>query len=199
MKNRCCLAVILALVSLLAGCNSKNEPDEKSLGRLISTALEQKPGCIYLGQMPYKMTDSGPPTGYDALTRVGLLERSQVSQPVGTGLLGKPIYSHERVYQLTPQGQKFYSNAKELCYASLELVEVKRFSARAQALGKVITQVTYSYKAKSVADWALNDDVQRSYYFLRLSVASYRTPIETTAVLSQASDGWHIETLGLKE
>jgi hypothetical protein len=80
MKNSCCLAVIFALVSLIAGCNSKNEPDEKSLGRLINAALEQKTRCIYLGQMPYKMTDSGPPTGYDALTRVGLLERSQVSQ-----------------------------------------------------------------------------------------------------------------------
>ena len=199
MKNRCCLAVIFALGSLMTGCNSKNGPDERLLGRLISAALEQKTRCIYVSQMPYKMTDSGPPTGYDALTRVGLLERSQVSQPVGAGILGKPIYSHERVYQLTPLGQKFYRNGKELCYAPLELVEVKRFSAPAQVLGKVITQVTYSYKAKSVADWALNDDVQRSYYFLRLNIASSRTPIETTAVLSEASNGWQIETLGLKE
>jgi hypothetical protein len=30
MKNRCCRAVILALISLLAGCNSKNDLDEKS-------------------------------------------------------------------------------------------------------------------------------------------------------------------------
>jgi hypothetical protein len=199
MKHHLAGVLILCmLLLLLAACSVKNEPNANVFAHVISQQLEQSTRCLFVGSFPRRILDSGPPTGFDALASAGVLERNIVNVP-GPAISGKSYPVRFREYQLTAKGSESYrADSQQLCYAPLEVVAVTRFSSPAAAMGKIISQVTYTYRARSVASWALDVNVQKTYQPVRSTIAVYVRPRETTAVLSQGSDGWHVETLGLE-
>ena len=186
------------LLLLLAACGVKNEPNANVFAHVISQQLEQSTRCLFVGSFPRRILDSGPETGFDALAGAGVLERNIVNVP-GPTISGRQYPVRFREYRLTAKGSESYrADSQQLCYAPLEVLEVTRFSAPAAALGKIVSHVTYTYRARSVALWALDVNVQKNYQPVRSTIAAYVRPRETTAILSQGSDGWHVETLGLE-
>ncbi|HLJ89865.1 MAG TPA: hypothetical protein VKZ53_23860 [Candidatus Angelobacter sp.] len=179
-----------AVAFFFLGCSSKPEADAGNLSDLINQKLDKRSMCIEVGKLPGKVYDSGGKDLNDLLVTAGLLDRSSV----------KEGYSRYKVYSLSALGTPYYHDNKNLCYATLEITEVKSFSAPGTgADGRFVSHVEYSYHAKDIAPWALKDEIKGNYIRVRQVIESRQTPLSATASLSRTDKGWQVDDLGIRE
>ncbi len=190
MKSMSRLIAFLPLVALLVACSSQPRIDAHLAGERIDEQLDKKPMCIEVGKLPLKVFDSGAKNINDLLVSAGLFDRSSLTES----------YSRYHVYALSALGSPYYRDGKGLCYATLELAEVTSYTAPATSSdGRLLAHVEYTYRAKSVAPWALNEGVQQSFIRIRQVVLSRQTPIKAHATFSYTNHGWRVEDLGIHE
>ena len=77
------------------------------------------------------------------------------------------------------------------CYGSYEVRDVTNFTEPAVALGRTISNVSYTFAAVDMADWASNSEILRGK-FPRLvrDLKSLQEPINDEAVLILTRNGW---------
>ena len=176
------------LVALCAGCDNKT-PSKSRFATLLQEQLKTQQRCLFV-MFPVTLHVHSGPSGPEALAKLGLLQTSDMP---GNG------FGPEREYRLSSAGQRFFLPQRNgLCYAAPKLVEVLRYSEPTTFMGKIVTQVTYTYTLSDVAKWALDPDLQAGYPYLKVILSDYQTPREATAALSKTGDGWTVEATGLE-
>ncbi|WP_156773856.1 hypothetical protein [Paraburkholderia tropica] len=128
---------------------------------------------------------------YDALVKAGLLSvregTTKEPQLFGNGPKDVPA----KIYDLTDAGKKALADPggkdKSLCAGHYKVDEVVRFTEPANAMGSTISEVSYTFSAVDVPDWAKSADVQQVFTDLGPRLADHQKG-RTTLVL--ASDGW---------
>jgi hypothetical protein len=212
MKKYALSSVMVAV--MLTGCGSSKDATNSNFENAINTHLAKTcvtvvPGGFMDGNTwPVSIALQTPNNfrspqqadrqnteatrSYDVLVKIGLLtvrDGTTKEQPMFG--FGGPKDVPAKVYDLTADGKKALADrggtGKALCAGHYKVDSVVRFTEPANAMGSTISQVTYTFSAVDVPDWAKSTEVRQVYTGLAPRLADHQTG-QTTLVL--ASDGW---------
>lgn len=204
---------VFAVAVLLAACGSKKDANNSNFKEAINTHLAKtcvtvRPGGFMGGnaypisvtlQQPNNFTspqqtakqNENATRPYEALVKAGLLT-SKDGTTKETPLFGNgPKDVPAKIYDLTDAGKKALAdpNGKGtgLCAGRYKVDEVVRFTEPSNALGSTMSEVSYSFSAIDVPDWAKSADVQQVYTGLATQLTEHQ---KGRTMLVLASDGW---------
>ena len=182
MKTNVLCVMVLGIV-LLVGCGSKNGANEKNLSDATNAYLVKK-GQLCLGlaaKWPVDLQDSDRGPGIvrgsqmAALEKVGLA-RSHETETEITPLSGtRSVKVKVLRYELTDDGKKFYQEKKsagligqkesrgDICFGQQALDTVIKTEGPITVGDKKEMTLYYTYKIETLADWAKNPDVQKTF------------------------------------
>ena len=138
---------------------------------------------------------------FDELVAVGFLR----SEPVQKQVRKNPLlftFPGRKPEMKTISGKRYSiteagvaaggpSSGASFCYGSYEVRDVTNFTEPADALGRTISTVRYTFAAVDISDWARNSEILRGE-FPRLvrDLKSLEKPINDQAVLILTRNGW---------
>ncbi|WP_233833830.1 hypothetical protein [Paraburkholderia sp. ZP32-5] len=202
-------ALSLIALTLFAGCHDKSQDaSRENFTAAINGFLAQHGHmCLAKYDWPiYVTTDDTANGTRDALQmpvleKLGLVKGKNV-QAERTDADGKKIYANARVYELTPEGQKYYLHIPEVvatatktvthpadfCAASLTLDKVVGWEKPMQLNGKTVSSVVYTYKIDP-APWAKDADAQRVFPMVKRVIEGAGT-MQLREGVHLTSEGW---------
>jgi hypothetical protein len=202
-------ALSLIALTLSSGCHDKSQDaSRENFTAAINGFLAQHGHmCLAKYDWPiYVTTDDTANGTRDAiqmpvLEKLGLVKGKNVIAE-RTGDDGKKIYANARVYELTPEGQKYYLHIPEVvatamktvthpadfCAATLTLDKVVGWEKPMQMNGKSVTSVVYTYKIDP-APWAKNPDAQRAFPMVKRVIEGAGT-MQLREGVHLTSEGW---------
>lgn len=203
----------LAVAVLLSACGSSKEANNSNFEKAINahfakTCVVVRPGGFMGGnaypitvslQTPNSFTkpeqtakqNANATRPYEVLVKAGLLTATDGTTK-DTQLFGNgPKEVPAKIYVLTDAGKKALAdpNGKGtgLCAGRYKVDKVVRFTEPSNAMGSTMSEVSYSFSAVDVPDWAKSADVQQVYTSLASQLADQQ---KGRTMLVLASDGW---------
>lgn len=199
MRLRTLYLAVLFFLVLPVGCHENPVDPNAAYKSAINSYWRVHPRCLWT--QPVKMPaqelaeKSGRTQGYDALTDMGFLQRTQAEKK--TFIFGdKPV----NVYDLTPQGraawiavvrQPGYGN---FCYAHRSVASVDNVTlnpAGPNGTPPATATVPYHYQFPDMAGWARNPELQTAFPEV---AAAFSSPMTETATLTKTTAGWVMNT-----
>jgi hypothetical protein len=195
MKKIVLVGLILSITMSVVGCSKKNQFESAINKKLkedysclrMSAALESPDfdfpssardkydnnnmEVIIKRQKNGQLVSNG--AGYDetkeaqlnALVKVGLLKKSEETQPAMDNFRHEPIAGESflvELYNLTSDGEKAIQGDNEynrqLCYANRQVDDILNY-VEEKIAGHEMAEIKYSYKYVDVAQWAKNKEV----------------------------------------
>ncbi len=160
---------------------------EANFKAAIQTRLDREPDCISVG-LPSERPDfqgrSPPDPELEALVRVGVVSRATtlVQPPFNTWVPGESQRKLPDIrYDFTVKGRNYVpANSRpmmavmwppsyKLCYGTPQMQNIVRFSEPAALMGQIVTEVTYTYRLRDVAPWALDPGVDQAFHIAALN------------------------------
>lgn len=201
----CAVAAALAI----SACGSSSGVKQAELRSAIDAHLAKTPRCIgdIAWRFPVDLRQeydrvmepewAAMLERLDTFVRLGLVR----SRPVPDAPWGRP-----KRYELTDAGQQAYREfpagrwdprkpAGALCYGTPVVDSIIRYTAPAETMGAVQTEVTYSYRLQQVAPWAGDTALQRLHPQIGRELGREASRPEARAILVRASDGWQVVAL----
>lgn len=179
-KQRFASIVLVGIVSLVTGCSSFKQLNEKNFMNALNAYYSHHNECLFTNTLtfPYetaiKDQSAAGSKGMDALTASDLMKR-QEAKLVGINR-----------YTLTPAGERA---GGRFCYGYREVTAVPTFTPPAAANGKQVTTVTYRYVMRDLPLWADTKEMRAAFPALAKSTSS---DPEDTATLELGINGWAI-------
>ena len=142
-----------------------------------------------------RATESLQPKNLEAFVRLGLLEIRDVPHrsPFGSHPVGSDAGETEKAYVLAPGAKQFvraHDYGYDFCYGDPQLVSIIRWTEPAESFGKIVSEVTYTYRLSGVPEWARSPEFQ-GLTQLQLVLTDFDSPKERKATLTRTSDGWY--------
>ena len=181
MKNTALCVMVLG--SLLLGCGSKNDANEKNLSEATNAYLVKK-GQLCLGiatKWPVDLQDSDRGPGIvrgsemAALEKVGLVRSHETETEVIPLSGSPPVKAKVLRYELTDDGKKFYQEKEavslmgkkesrgDICFGQQALDTVIKSEGPITIGDKKEMTLHYTYTIENLAEWAKNPDVQKTF------------------------------------
>lgn len=157
MKKSAICAAALAVV-VLAGCDSKQDANEKNFGAAIEQYLDKKGElCLRLQNWPVNITEldaamqsAGPP---GTVKKMAALEAAGLVFGTDTEV-GEYRKFKMKSYALTDAGKKLYSEkGGDICYGKKALTKVVKWEGPMKDGDYQEADVKYLYKIDGLADW----------------------------------------------
>ncbi len=178
------LVVMLCLGSaLIAGCNDPKEANEKNFRAALNEYLAKHPACI--GGYTFPSSNMFRKEEFKALESAGLVT-----------LVGKGKYG-ESTYDITNEGKKYFEKAEgdkygRLCYAKVQVGEIKNFTQPGAMMGMTISEVAFTYKLDNIAPWGKNEDIQQSFLNVKKEMEGDQKDVRKKALVL-TNKGWSVD------
>lgn len=191
------LVCVLLLLDLAACGGDPRKPSKSTLEPAINTHLAANPKCVGepAWMLPVTLPNAdGSTPGYQAI-----IDRLHVA--VRLGLVSSTPADQGTSYVLTEAGRRVYRTfpagswdprlpVGAFCYGIATAAEIVRWTEPAEALGQVVTEVTYLSRLGRVEQWAEDAELRRHFPYLEKELATRTTPAEGRMTLVLSSDGW---------
>lgn len=209
--------VVLFGVSILAGCGSKQDANEKNFGVAISQYLDKKGElCLRLNKWPVDVSEMDlrmqktMPTGtagqMEALAAVGLVSETDTEVDQIGMFDNKPTGHKFKVkrYVLTDAGKKFYQEKEvtqiglggakkvmesDICYGKKVLDKVVKWEGPMKFGDYQEANVKYLYKIDGLADWAKKPEFLAAFPYVGQIIEAAGTE-EQQGGVKLTSVGW---------
>jgi len=152
----------------------------------MTVQLQEKNAFTTQAQLDQNNANTTRPL--DVLAKAGVLSVSDGTKKVKPMFGGADVTVPTKAYTLTDAGKKAIvgPDSTAMCVGHYKVDEVVRFTQPNNAMGKTISEVSFTVSPVDVPDWAKSPDVQ-TVYGLQNKLADH-TKATRTVVL--ASDGW---------
>ena len=185
---------VLASFIFIAGCTNPNTANEENFEAAVRAYLNTKyPACYFQANYPKQIGVFDDKTEFDALVEAGLLKAS-------IGKMSADRTSEEKIYTLTQEGEKYYTNnANKLrkggdlgarCIGKVKDIKIIQFTEPSDLMGSKSSTVKFQYSVKDIPTWANNENILKSNKRLAADVKSTSTPISGTQRFVLPNKGW---------
>ena len=206
--------LMLLGVSLLIGCASKKDANEKNFSEALNSYLAKK-GELCLGipsawpvdlNEPERRSGMGTAAEMAALEKAGLLLSHETETEYTPPLSSRPVKTKVLRYELTENGKAFYrpknrlglGGTKEaqgdLCYGQQALDKIITWEGPTVVRDSKEASVFYTYKIQNLAEWAKNTDIQRLFPGI-VSTIDGAGKTQMNQALTLTNQGWQVRGL----
>ncbi len=207
--------LVLLGVSLLIGCASKKDANEKNFSEALNSYLAKK-GQLCLGipsAWPVDLNDaerrSGMGTAAEmaALEKAGLVRSHEAETEYTPPLSSRLVRAKVLRYELTDNGKTFYRQKDrlglggnkevhgDLCYGQQVLDKIVNWQGPTAAGDSEEATVFYTYRIENLADWAKNPDIQRVFPGI-VSTIDGAGKTQMNQSLTLTNQGWQAKGIG---
>lgn len=208
MRNRVLWFMVLETF-LLAGCGSKSDANVRDFSDATNAYLAKK-GQLCLGiatKWPVDLQDSDRGPGIvrgsemAALEKIGLV-RSHEAETEFTPLSGsRPVKAKVLRYELTDDGKKFYREKDvvglgpnkealgDICFGQQTLDKVIKTEGPIKIGDTTGATIYYTYRIENLADWANNQEIQKVFPGIIVTLKGAGKTIVSQALVLTAQ-GW---------
>jgi hypothetical protein len=201
-------------LSLLVGCASKNDANERNFSEAVNSYLATE-GQLCLGipsAWPVDLNEaerrSGMGTAAEmaALERVGLVRSHEAETEYMPPLSSRPVKTKVLRYELTDNGKTFYREKDrlslagnkqvqgDLCYGQQALDKIVNWQGPTAAGDSKEATVFYTYRIENLAEWAKNPDIQRVFPGI-VSTIDGAGKTQMNQALTLTNQGWQAKAL----
>ena len=183
-----------AALVLMAGCNSKNEPDPAKYKAAINDYYSTRQECVW--STPTKFPAQADASkdeqtkGFDALTDAGLLMRTAEEKKrflIGSKQVNNYDVSEKgRAVWTVDPSQPGYGN---FCFGHRQVVSIGTFTASTDSNGVNSATVNYQYEIANPPAWAQAPETKTAFPNVQAALTS---PQSATAKVVQTQSGWKV-------
>jgi len=194
----------LALLSSvwLAGCDSKNDANEKNLAAAMTQYLDKRGQLCRTVSMrfpvdlaPEEVANPGPNSTaaqMAALVAVGLMDKQLVQVQDIWSFSSRLITRHRHTWN--DAAKPYLNKRNELCYGQMALDKITKWDVPAQSDGRTQTRATYTAKVVNIPAWTQNAQMEQAFSFAKTIAEVNSKPRQHPLVLT--NQGW--EAAGLE-
>jgi len=211
MSNSIKAILLLSGAALLSACgNDTQAANDANFEQALNAHYAQMKQCVKIGSKPNadgiiqefrtdgSMQDKQLPF-YNGLVNLGLVE-AVTYQKDTKNFSGQVTGKADWVgYKFSDKGQTFLrpaeldkgafsTGARQLCYATPQVVEIINFTEPAEALGMKVSNVQYSYTLVDIAPWANDSALTKQFDWLSERISSDNILKDDDLVLT--NNGW---------
>lgn len=211
MSNSIKAILLLSGAALLPACgNDTQAANDANFEQALNAHYAQMKQCVKIGSKPNadgiiqefrtdgSMQDKQLPF-YNGLVNLGLVE-AVTYQKDTKNFSGQVTGKADWVgYKFSDRGQTFLrpaeldkgafsTGARQLCYATPQVVEIINFTEPAEALGVKVSNVQYSYTLVDIAPWANDSALTKQFDWLSERISSDNILKDDDLVLT--NNGW---------
>ena len=211
MTNSIKAILLLSGAALLPACgNDTQAANGANFERALNAHYAQMKQCVKIGSKPNadgiiqefrtdgSLQDKQLPF-YNGLVNLGLVE-AVTYQKDTKNFSGQVTGKADWVgYKFSDKGQTFLrpaeldkgafsTGARQLCYATPQVVEIINFTEPAEALGMKVSNVQYSYTLVDIAPWANDSALTKQFDWLSERISSDNILKDDDLVLT--NNGW---------
>ena len=211
MSNSIKAILLLSGAALLSACgNDTQAANDANFEHALNAHYAQMKQCVKIGSKPNAdgiiqefRTDGGMQDKqlpfYNGLVNLGLVE-AVTYQKDTKNFSGQVTGKADWVgYKFSDKGQTFLrpaeldkgafsTGARQLCYATPQVVEIINFTEPAEALGVKVSNVQYSYTLVDIAPWANDSALTKQFDWLSERISSDNILKDDDLVLT--NNGW---------
>lgn len=169
-------ALIGAVLTIVAGCNSKTTANNANFTQALNAYFMNHPECLF---------PDAPHFPYEATTREEMREMDGLVSAKLLIVLKAPTM-HMNRYSVTPAGARA---APRFCYGYRAVASIDSFTPPAKANGFIESQVTYHYSIKDVPVWADTQQVRSAFPAMAKAIG---TQSSAKITLAQTMVGWQV-------
>jgi hypothetical protein len=213
--KKCLPWLILFSLSLLVGCASKKDANEKHFSEALNSYLATN-GELCLGipsPWPVDVNEAerrggmGTAAEMAALEKVGLVRSHEAETEYTPPFSSRPVKTKVLRYELTDNGRTFYREKDrlglvgnkqvqgDLCYGQQALDKIVNWQGPTAVGDSKEATVFYTYRIENLADWAKNPDIQRVFPGI-VSTIDEAGKTQMNQALTLTSQGWQAKGTG---
>lgn len=211
--TRCLPLAILLITS--AACSDPKEASQANFTEALRTGLAEEKLCLRQGFSSVEVPKNGYNGTYgeslDVLAQAGILHaKEEIREGRRVSELDRMIYARRRqavptkdtliVYSLTEEGERTSRTGQTLdrreirvpCYGTPKLEKVVRWTEPAEAMGRMVTEVTYTYTITEMPAWVNHPAMRKAFPELETILPTLDSVAEGSTYLVLTNEGWRL-------